>query len=199
MVHGSGSKRAPDDRTARTLAARGYSVAIVSMPDSGFRPAVDLSGPASVTAASRCWTCSRKPKARCHELVAGVCRAGHRGRELAARRMISRPSCCSRASRPVGGKPRNAAFGLREPIVAEAGQTERVARALATMRGDGRGAVLVIHGEKDSYVPPAGEPLVAALEARGAKLSTLRPTATRALAERWVARGNGLSEAHVER
>ncbi len=182
MVHGAGSNARRMLRNARIVAARGYTVAVVSMPGFGSSSGpMDLMGPASVAAAARALDALAKTEGvDATKLAAwGVSRGATVVAELATRRGDLKAVVLQSGFYDLWATYRGTqAPGFREAIVAEAGTDSAAWRERSPLLRAGKIAmpVLDIHGEKDSQAPAAqAHAMVAGLEARGAKVESSFP------------------------
>jgi len=179
LVHGAGGNARRMLRTARTMASRGYTVALVSMPGFGSSSgSKDLMGPASVTAASKVLDVLAKTEGiDATKLAAwGVSRGATVVAELAARRTDLKAVVLQSGIYDLWAVYRGTQLaGFRETIVAEAGEDSAAWRERSPLLRAMKitAPVFVIHGEKDTHIPVAqAHALVAALEARGAKVES---------------------------
>ena len=174
VVHGHGSHARHMIRMARQLAARGFTVALVSMPGYGQSSGPpELMGPRSVAAAEGVLDVLERTAAADSTRIAawGISRGATVAAELAARRPDLKAVVLQSGIYDLWAAYRGTLLeGFRETIVAEAGRDSAAWRDRSPLLQASRisAPVLVLHGELDRNVPAAqAHALVAALEQHG--------------------------------
>jgi pimeloyl-ACP methyl ester carboxylesterase len=174
LVHGEGTHARHMIRTARQLASRGFTVALVSMPGFGqSQGAPELMGPASVDAADKVLEVLEHTEGVDSKRLGawGQSRGATVVAALAARRGELKAVVLQSGIYDLWATYRGTGLaGFQEMIMAEAGQDSAAWKKRSPLLDAKRihAPVLVLHGEKDSTVPPAqAHALVATLQQAG--------------------------------
>ena len=160
LVHGHASNARHSIRAARQLAQRGFSVLAVSMPGYGESDGpADFMGPRSVAAAAAALErLARDPAVDSTRLAAwGISRGATVVARLAATRRDLNAIVLQSGIYDLWAVYRGTELpGFKEAIVAEAGSDSSAWRERSPLLTVDRigAATLILHGERDSHVPP---------------------------------------------